>query len=216
MLRYVLFDTSLFSRGDDAEQSRTDLLWMLEALTQRDMAYLKEHPETPRLYDSGVVYERPAQFSGVCPEVAILRKALGAKALMPSVAEVLSTVQAVLGGERFRDVGRIIENGRGDCDNVACWRVAELRQSGIKASPYITWKPRLDGGVTYHVLVKWPDGTHEDPSLLLGMGGPARAADRQRELDKNAQRVEMVKRAAARLPVAPMYDGANEDWSDGQ
>lgn len=195
-LRYVLFDLTLFSRGDDKQESRNDLLWLLEALTKRDQQYLNDHPGTPLLYQSGVTYERPLQFQGECPEVALLRRALRGMDSDPQVSAALETVQAVLGGERFRDIGRIIENGSGDCDNVSAWRAAELRQQGIKASPYITWRKRADGGYTYHVVVRWPDNTIEDPSLLLGMGGPSRKADRDEEIRKNAERVEMAKKAA--------------------
>lgn len=193
MLRFILMDTMMFEPDGDPSGARTDLGWVLESLTQRDQQYLKDHPNTPLLYQSGVVYEKPMQFSGDCPEVATLKAALGSSATIPKVVDALEMVQAVLGGERFRDVGRIIEKGAVDCDNLACWRAAELRQNDIAASPYITWKQRSDGGVTYHVLVRWPDNTLEDPSLLLGMGGPGRQADRQKEIDKNAERVQMVK-----------------------
>jgi hypothetical protein len=207
MLRYILLDTMLFNRDDDPVQSRTDLTWVLEALTQLDQNFLRAHPETPLLYNAGVVYERPGQFNGECEEVTLLKKALGSKASDSKVADALNTVQMVLGGERFRDVGRIIEKGKVDCDNLACWRAAELRQNGIKASPYITWKQRLDGGVTYHVLVRWPDGTTEDPSLLLGMGGENRREDRDKEIAKNAERVRMLQSAASRPRNFPSTDG---------
>ena len=207
-LRFVLFDLTLFARGDDPKESRKDLGWMLEALTQRDQAYLKEHPDTPLLYQSGVVYERPAQFQGLCPEASVLKNALGPMAADPQVADVLETVQAALGGERFRDIGRIIEKGEVDCDNLGCWRAAELRQNGIAASPFITWRQRSDGGTTYHVLVRWPDNTLEDPSLLLGMSQPERAADRQEEIRKNNERIQMVKDAAARKPLPTSVVGA--------
>jgi hypothetical protein len=203
MLRFILFDTMMFEPEGAPAASREDLLWALESLTQRDQSYLKDHPNTPLLYKSGVVYEKPAQFSGDCPEVATLKAALGSKASDGKVGDVLDVVQAVLGGERFRDIGRILEKGAVDCDNLAAWRAAELRQSGIAASPYITWKQRSDGGYTYHVLVRWPDNTLEDPSLLLGMGGPSRDADRQKEIDKNAERVQMAKASIAKKSPSP-------------
>jgi hypothetical protein len=196
MLRFILLDTMLFEPGANVEKAREDLLFALEFLTRRSQAYLVDHPNTPTLYRSGVVYERPAQFGGECEEVVTLRNALGPNAKDPFVSTTLDLVQAALGGERFRDVGRIIERGRADCDNVATWRAAELRQNGIKADPYITWKKRSDGGFTYHVIVRWPDGTTEDPSLLLGMGGAGRAADRQKEIEKNADRVRRAQAAA--------------------
>lgn len=40
----------------DASRSDATLRIMLDALTQADVLYLREHPETPAVYDSGVVY----------------------------------------------------------------------------------------------------------------------------------------------------------------
>jgi len=113
-LRYVLFDLSLFEHGSDTAKARVDLTWLLQALCARDQQYLVDHPRTPLLYRSGVVYEVPAQFNGMCPEVQVLREAIGDR-LTPQVEMALDTAQAVIGGERFRDIGRIIENGKGDC-----------------------------------------------------------------------------------------------------
>jgi hypothetical protein len=201
MLRYVLFDTTYFASGDDVVETRKNVLWLLEALVQRNMEYLRQRPSTPKLYKSGVVYQVPKQMDGECEEVQILKKALGkVGANQRDVARVLDLVQDVLGGERFRDIGRIIENGGGDCDNLAAWRVAELRQKGIQARPYMTHRERIGGGTTYHALVLWPPfgsvkhETSEDPSLLLGMGGPARAADRAEEIRKNVERCEILQK----------------------
>lgn len=177
-------------------------MWALEALTQRNQSYLKQHPNTPRLYESGVRYEVPKQMNGECEEVSILRSALGGAARKTDVSRVLEKMQMVFGGEHFCDIGRILERGSIDCDGLACWRTAELRQSGIRARPYMTHRRRLDGGTTYHALVLWPgisyiangQPTSEDPSLLLGMGGPARAADREEEKRKNAERSELIER----------------------
>lgn len=211
MLPFILYEISLFAPGDDPREGRKDLGWFMEALTQRDMNYLREHPDTPRLYtlakQGKVKYIRPAQYQGECMEVAILRQALGAKASEPKVAAVLSLIQMVFGGERFRDIGRVIENGGGDCDNLAAMRAAELRQNGVEASPVLTWRPNGNGGTTYHALVIWPDGSSEDPSLLLGMGGEDRAADRAAEIAKNKERIRMIQSGEmqykARQPVSP-------------
>lgn len=371
MLQYILFDTTLFSPGDSLEETRKDLMWILESLSQRNMGYLKQNPKTPSLYKSGVKYTVPAQFDGECAEVQTIRNALTKSAAnQADVARVLDTMQSVFGGERFRDIGRIIENGGGDCfakgtkmlrrdgqkiavedlkagdeiwgrhrwsrveatankgvlpvfdfyldngksftvtgdhklfvvartgavvrvhaseianigdhiqatsieliapkhvgevrsdprlcnqtfanfndyfdsvrrvhnvvwgdftgdktmsrtdevfdiqtddhyvylvdadvtvsncDNVACWRVAELRQAGIPARPYMTNRTRPDGGTTYHALVLWPPipgvpyETSEDPSLLLGMGGPSRKPDRDLEIQKNQERCDILR-----------------------
>lgn len=203
MLRYILYDTMLFDKVDSntqLEDTRTDLIWAQEALAQIDQSYLKRHPETPPLYKSGVVYKLPAQFDGDPEELVTLKKALGSKANQADVAAVLDTISNVFGGERFRDIGRILENGGGDCDNLAAWRVAELRQAGIAAKPYMTNRARSDGGTTYHALVQWPPfanvpyPTSEDPSLLLGMSQPQRAADRDEEIRKNQERCALIKK----------------------
>lgn len=91
------------------------------------------------------------------------------------------------GREDWRDCLEIIKRGFGDCDNLCAWRAAELRAAGINAEPVIKWQhiPREvalqlgypskiipPGGLSMvHVLVRHPDGTIEDPSKLLGMGG---------------------------------------------
>lgn len=204
MLRYILADLTLFSPEDDVEQTRKDLCWWLEALTQRNQHYLRQRPDTPRLYKSGVVYQAPKQFDGDPEEVKIIKDALGDRVKQPQVAAVLAKMREVFGGEIFRDIGRIIENGGGDCDNLATWRAAELRQAGIPAKPYMTWRKRSDGGTTYHALVLWPPipgvdhWTSEDPSLLLGMSQPQRAADRAEEIRKNRERCEHLAGAGLR------------------
>lgn len=219
MLRYILFEASLFGPGESAAEAETDLNWMLEALVQRDQDYLKQHPETPRLYKSGVYWEAPKQFAGECEEVHVLRAALGASAKQRDVRKVLEKVQQVFGGEYFADVGVILRNGKHDCDGLAAWRTAELRQAGIPAKAMMTKRQRVDGGTTYHALVMWPPfGTtpypsSEDTSLILGMGGADRAADRAEELRKNADRCNDIKTMGSNVlhPMAPSAPGAIED-----
>jgi hypothetical protein len=90
------------------------------------------------------------------------------------------------GREDWRDVYTILQRGYGDCDNVVGWRCAELRVAGIAAEPVIKWQhiPRdiatalgyganvgADGLWMVHCCVRYPDGTIEDPSKRLGMGG---------------------------------------------
>ena len=53
----------------------------------------------------------------------------------------------------------------GDCEDLACARVAKLRQKGDSgAKPHLYHKKRL-----WHVMVRHGDGTIEDPSARLGM-----------------------------------------------
>jgi hypothetical protein len=52
----------------------------------------------------------------------------------------------------------------GDCEDLASWRAAELRLQGIEATA-IAKRSSLG----YHIVVRYPDGTIEDPSRKLGM-----------------------------------------------
>lgn len=199
-LPFILIESTMFDAGDERTQTEKDLCWWLEALVQRNMSYLKARPSTPRLYKSGVVYSAPKQFSGDVEEVRILKSALGKAARQADVRRALDLIQQVLSGEHFCDIGVILRRGNIDCDGLASYRVAELRQRGIQARPFMTSRTRLDGGTTYHALVRWPPiptvpyETTEDPSLLLGMGGSARAADRAKEIEKNQERCSILKK----------------------
>ncbi len=199
-LRHIHVETTMFDPGDNVEQTRKDLCWWLEALTQRNQDYLRQRPSTPRLYKSGVKYALPNQHNGECEEARILREALGSSVNQYNVRKVLEQVQDVFGGEHFCDIGVILELGSIDCDGLACWRAAELRQSGIAAKPWMTHRSRFGGGTIYHALVRWPPiptvpyETSEDPSLLLGMGGESRVVERAEEIRKNAERCEILQK----------------------
>jgi len=74
-----------------------------------------------------------------------------------------------------------------NCDQLCSWRTAELLAAGIQAEPVIKYQlvPReimiqtgypadmvpADGILMIHVCVRFPDGSIEDPSKNLGMGG---------------------------------------------
>lgn len=98
--------------------------------------------------------------------------------------------QREVGTENWLDIPSIIEAGWGDCEDLACWRVAELRKQGVKASPYVKFR-RVGGAYHFHALVgiyRAAEGGDEeadehdivlpesrlvklhDPSLRLGMG----------------------------------------------
>jgi hypothetical protein len=70
--------------------------------------------------------------------------------------------------EEFAAIPQVLRRGWGDCDDLAPWRVAELREAGEAARIRITWR-RPRGRRLYHVLVRRADGRIEDPSKLLGM-----------------------------------------------
>lgn len=221
MLRFVLFDLSLFIDEADRENSQKRVLWMLDALVNCNRIYLQNNPDTPLIYHSGIKYKVPSQFDASGTEVSIVREFVERMGTVPDkVRAALDALESMTGGERFRDISRIIANGGGDCDNVAAWRTAELNELGIAAQPYITWRKRTDGGTTYHVIVRWPDGSSEDPSLLLGMGGPERDAERAEEVRKLEERSRdfvkaLVTPGAAAPPTLFGYSLATGDPEEG-
>ncbi len=78
------------------------------------------------------------------------------------------------GEEEWLDIPSLYKQGWGDCEDVACARAAELRYDGIAAVPCIKHRQMIKNGrqiTMVHVMVLLPDGTIEDPSKILGMGG---------------------------------------------
>lgn len=79
-----------------------------------------------------------------------------------------------IGHENWLDIPTALQWGLLDCEDLACWRVSEWRRRGVHAAPEFSWKFLPSGVVLYHVFVKLPDGTTEDPSRALGMGSNRR------------------------------------------
>ena len=77
-----------------------------------------------------------------------------------------------IGQEDWCDLSEVLNLGFGDCEDLACWRAAELIvRHGIAARPIVRGPKRLRNGVMmYHIQVQLPDGSIEDPSKKLGMG----------------------------------------------
>ena len=79
------------------------------------------------------------------------------------------------GVDEWQDIPDTIRRRSGDCEDLACWRVAELRvRFGERAArPNITVDLLPDSKgrkiTTYHIRVLRADGRIEDPSRLLGM-----------------------------------------------
>ena len=71
--------------------------------------------------------------------------------------------------ERWQMPSETYARKAGDCEDLAVWRVAELRQAGEPAKLYL----RRSGPRLWHAMVKRADGTLEDPSKKLGMKGRA-------------------------------------------
>lgn len=72
------------------------------------------------------------------------------------------------GEEKWNDVPTVIARGTGDCEDLACWRAAELITRGVQAKPIFLLR-EIGQIRLYHIVVQYPDGLIEDPSYKLGM-----------------------------------------------
>lgn len=100
------------------------------------------------------------------------------------------------GREDWCDCLRVLKKKTGDCDQLTAWRVGELRAMDVPCEPVLKWQwiPRdvflemqksaadrkkwakqlgdQAGVWMVHCLVRYlDDGSIEDPSKILGMGG---------------------------------------------
>ena len=138
----ITFVSKLFRGPKDADASHRVLQILLDALCACNVSYLQDHPETPLLYSSDLITKKP---------------------------RVHYELEEA-GNENWQDIPTTLELGYGDCEDLACWRAAELIvREKILARPTFTFKLRKNGGVLYHIIVKKPDGSIEDPSRRLGM-----------------------------------------------
>lgn len=72
--------------------------------------------------------------------------------------------------EEFASIPVVLARGWGDCDDLACWRAAELSATGVPAVPVVRETPQSRPGArAWHVTVQRQDGATEDPSAILGM-----------------------------------------------
>jgi len=100
-----------------------------------------------------------------------LKKHKGTRSEIPSLYKS-SVIYSAESSENRKDIYHTLKDGHGDCEDLACWRVAALQLAGIAARPYIRWKrKRNKRGWIYHALVWHPGNKIEDPSLSLGMHG---------------------------------------------
>lgn len=78
--------------------------------------------------------------------------------------------------EYWKGVEETLSDRHGDCEDLACWRCAELIvREGVRAEPVFRYR-RIGRLSVYHIVVRLPDGRIEDPSATLGMsrGGVTR------------------------------------------
>ena len=134
------------------DDPRIDAAWKVGILRQglapiimANRAYLRTHPEWPGLYKAGL---KGYKFNR----------------------------------DHWRDIPTLLKYGEGDCKDFTAVRIAELLDGydprfpyGVRAAVHVTTDRRtLDTGenvTMYHVLVRFPNGTLEDPSRMLGMPG---------------------------------------------
>lgn len=68
------------------------------------------------------------------------------------------------GREQWQSAAETLQLGRGDCEDLASWRAAELRSfEGNHARVRVI---RTSRG-SFHAIVEHEDGTREDPSAIL-------------------------------------------------
>ncbi len=71
--------------------------------------------------------------------------------------------------DEWQDIPATLAKGGGDCEDLASWRVAELRvRAREHALPRVTAQ-RRGASTLFHVTVLHPSGRVEDPSRRLGM-----------------------------------------------
>ena len=75
------------------------------------------------------------------------------------------------GFENWLSLDQVIRAGKGDCEDLAAWRTAELRRIGVDARAIVI----RTGRKKFHAVVQWRDGRIEDPSVKLGMRTRKRA-----------------------------------------
>lgn len=74
--------------------------------------------------------------------------------------------------EDWQAADEVVRTGEGDCEDLACYRCAELRLQGVDAHPRLTRHGRI-WHVTVLIARKHAADVIEDPSRRLGMKGVA-------------------------------------------
>jgi len=112
-----------------------------------------------------------------------LQKNLG-KPFVPLYESGIYYLREPPGQENWQDIYTNFSLGNGDCEDLACHRIAELREVyKIPAAPFVTFR-LADGSYRFHAILRCltKDGWRfEDPSRKLGMGWE----ERFQELSKN-------------------------------
>jgi hypothetical protein len=117
------------------------LMPALREVYEFNCSFLAANPTFPRLYD------------------------LAAQGKMRFEREPRRCTDTACDEERFCTIPITVDQGWGDCDDLAPWLAAERTvRDGILSIPV-----PMRSAVGYHIVVMRFDGVTEDPSLLLGM-----------------------------------------------
>lgn len=84
-----------------------------------------------------------------------------------AISEGLEWAPEPPGDESFDKPTDVYQRGWGDCDDLAPWLAAEMRETGYDTGATSIAVP--SGPQTWHALVKGSDGTIYDPSVWAGM-----------------------------------------------
>lgn len=143
-MKQIIFEGNHFSSLDHGIATLNALL---RALCIINADILKRNPMMPLIYQSGARYMRDPLIRYQHDQNCQWRMS-----------------------ETWKDCAQVLSDGVGDCEDLACWRAAELRIR-FEKNARVTWRRRVVRGVqVFHILVVHPDGSIEDPSLRLGMG----------------------------------------------
>lgn len=123
-----------------------DLQAALDSLTRLNEYWLRRM-RAPQLYSAGVRYEREPLASGAC-----------------TPCWNPDTIGAPQPTEQWLSAPIVLQEGAGDCEDLACFRAAELRLQGLPARAVARRAP-----VGWHIVVERSPGVFEDPSRMLGM-----------------------------------------------
>lgn len=111
---------------------------LLEALIEANCEFLKLHPQTPMLYESGVYYQAEPD-----------------------------------GRDEWQDIPDTLARGNGDCEDLACWRVAEARmrlgRDDVTAGLTKSDMPLQSGAALvtmFHIVVIWYTPPHCGQELI--------------------------------------------------
>lgn len=143
-MKDVAFCSDSFGSAAAVPYGERTLACLLWALISANCGYLIDHPDTPALYASGVRWEAEKPLGkSACPEGE--------------------------GQELFLGVRQVLEQGFADCEDVACWRIAEIRcgRGDWRAGPRMPPSPGHPPGVI--IPPPWPGAIEPiGPSVVPG------------------------------------------------